>query len=109
MQIINTFKCTGIAVEFYNLRYAELVYENGDYRIFKRFPKSFVHSYKNFAIAELTGASRKLIEVLISKEYASYPYNFVLDRAVANREKGSLIAHGLKLRCGKKKNKKEQV
>lgn len=96
MKIINTFLTTGTEVKFYDLRFAKLVYENGDYRIFKRFPKSFVHTYKNWAFAELTGASRKLVDCLASGDYSPYQNKFVLDRAVANREKGGVIANSMK-------------
>ena len=105
MKVINTFKSKDGNVDFYNLQFATLVYENGDYQIWKRFPKSFIHVHKNYAITELTGASKKLIDVLVSKEFSSYQHKSTLDRAIANREKGSLIAYGLNLRAGKRRKK----
>ena len=107
MKIINTFKSKDDQIEYYDLKYAKLVYENGDYRIFKRFHKSFVHTFKNYAIAELTGQSMRLIETLITKNYESYLNKFMLARVIENKEKGSNIAYRIRIRAGKRK-KKEQ-
>lgn len=36
-------------------------YTNGDYRIYKNFDRSFIHTFKNIVIAERVGANKDLL------------------------------------------------
>ena len=62
MKILNTWRSDDTKLTW--MYPQKVVYENGDYRIFKMI-SSHLHTYKNIAFAELVGKNVSLIEGLI--------------------------------------------
>lgn len=104
--IINTQRTDGVTIIYHNLKYAIKVYENGNFRIFQVAPYQFLHVHKNYSFAKLNSKSIKLIQVLMSKNYASYQSQAVLKKAKDKIEKGEMILKNIHLERLYKKKKR---
>lgn len=83
MKILNTWTSNALKAKYYDEN--NLVYENGDYRIFKQWNESFIYSFKNIAFNNLAGLNKPHLDRVAKRERPEGKYGpdtFLYDSAV---------------------------
>ena len=89
MKLLNIWRTTATKREYYNE--GNLVYQNGEYRIFKQFNESFIYSFKDIAFNNLAGLNKPHLDRVARRErpIGDYsPQTFMYDRAIENLDAG---------------------
>lgn len=79
MKVLNTFSSNGIDNYYFDVTESKVVFELGEFKIYKVFDKNYLHTYKNIAVSQLCGANKDLINALYNNENTCKP--FLYDRA----------------------------
>lgn len=83
MKILNTWKSDEQIKEYFEEE--NCVFEHGDYRIFKQFEKSYLHTYKNIAFSCLAAANEGHLMSVVKRSGAGF---WLYDRAIETLNKG---------------------
>ena len=96
VKILNTWKSTPDKKEYYELD--EPIYKNGDWAAYSQWKGSFIYSYKNVAVNNLTVLDKEHINRLANNQRPDGKFNhnhFIFDRAMENRELGLSLLYNI--------------
>jgi len=93
MKILNVWCTTPQKPAFFNPE--NLVFELGDYKIFKQYSETWLYTYKNIGINQLAGLNKAHIIALHEDKRPEGQLGFLFDRAKENKFKGILILESL--------------
>lgn len=89
MKILNVWCTTPQKPTFYNVE--NMVFEIGEYKIFKQFSECWLYTYKNISINQLAGFNKAHLIALHEDKRPEGQQGFLFDRAKDSLKKGLLI------------------
>lgn len=97
MRVLNTFTSNGIDDYYFDVTDSRIVFELGDYKIYKIFDKNFLHTYKNISVSQLCGVNKDLIKSLYDNEMNCKHFLYerakmFIDRGLSYLEKEQVLA-----------------